>query len=376
MRKLDDTISLLRLLRDVGCEVGQSGLVNFTDPASYPSSQLHTVAHIALGRLTSMSITEKRLASRGAFFRWLSRAPARPRVLFANYNTQAYLDVGRVILFLDGSSGNPAKCDWNVTVYGSPDALLDYGVWISSLPKKRAVAAKPFVHFIAENTTGLYLKPVEVPRKPGSQELDLLYGDDFPSFHASVVGRLKDSTSGIVFLHGPPGGGKTSYIRTLTGCLAKHKRVVVVPKTMVERITTPAFTSFMLGMKDQPCVLVVEDAEKLVAADARTTDGGTSVLLNLTDGLLNDVTKVQAVVTFNCPVAKVDPALLRSGRLIGMREFGPLTAAQARRLAEHHGKDASHIRGPTMLCDVLADAAIGAPTPSRPVLGFANKGLP
>ena len=43
--------------------------------------------------------------------------------------------------------------------------------------------------------------------------------------------------------------------------------------------------------------------------------------------------KLHVVCTVNCALDKIDPAILRPGRLVAMREFGKLSVAQALLLA-------------------------------------------
>ena len=55
--------------------------------------------------------------------------------------------------------------------------------------------------------------------------------------------------------------------------------------------------------------------------------------MNVADGFLGDHLKLHVVATTNVPVNKLDPAIVRPGRLIGAREFRRLTRAEAERLA-------------------------------------------
>jgi len=125
---------------------------------------------------------------------------------------------------------------------------------------------------------------------------------------------------------------------------------------MFEQLGSPTFTHFLLGLQGREIVLLLEDGEAVLQKRADSKDHRSAVvslLLNLTDGFLNDLCKVQVVGTFNIDATEIDDALLRNGRLIAMREFGPLSAKEARKLGEHLGKDTKAISGPTMLTDVF-----------------------
>ena len=52
------------------------------------------------------------------------------------------------------------------------------------------------------------------------------------------------------------------------------------------------------------------------------------LLLNLSDGILNDILGFQIIATFNSSLDDIDKALLRSGRLISRKEFNPLSKKQ------------------------------------------------
>ena len=62
---------------------------------------------------------------------------------------------------------------------------------------------------------------------------------------------------------------------------------------------------------------------------------------------------VQIICTFNSPVAMVDGALLRKGRLIAQYEFGRLSVARAQRLSNHLGFDKT-IDRPMTLAEISA----------------------
>ncbi|MCH8317319.1 MAG: AAA family ATPase, partial [Bacteroidetes bacterium] len=83
------------------------------------------------------------------------------------------------------------------------------------------------------------------------------------------------------------------------------------------------------------CVLLIEDAEPLLA---KRQEGvriqGVTNLLNMTDGLLNDMLNLQIICTFNVDLRKLDSALLRPGRLVARKEFKPLSEIDANVLAQ------------------------------------------
>ncbi|CAF2916461.1 unnamed protein product [Rotaria sp. Silwood2] len=79
---------------------------------------------------------------------------------------------------------------------------------------------------------GFYISFIRL-KKSHITDVKLHYGDDFPDIHAELLEVLqeKDST-GINFLHGPPGIGRTFYLRYLINEI-KDKNLIHVPPDLV-----------------------------------------------------------------------------------------------------------------------------------------------
>ena len=193
------------------------------------------------------------------------------------------------------------------------------------------------------------------------EDLNLHYGEGFEDFHDELMQRFHDETKGLILFHGEPGTGKTYYIRHLLRSMAENnKKVIYMAPNMVENLLDPAFLTFLsdevryASYAKKFCVLLIEDAEPLLAA--RQYEGrvqGVSNLLNLTDGLLNDMLKVQIICTFNVKLRELDKALLRPGRLLARKEFRKLTAIDANVLASTL-KVNYHFTKPVTIAEVFA----------------------
>ena len=117
-----------------------------------------------------------------------------------------------------------------------------------------------------------------------------------------------------------------------------------MPPNMVDHLVEPAFMTFIsqqvkhYSEQGYFCVLLIEDAEPLLA---KRQEGvriqGVTNLLNMTDGLLNDMLNLQIICTFNVDLKKLDSALLRPGRLIARKEFKALNELDANLLAQRLG---------------------------------------
>ncbi len=220
---------------------------------------------------------------------------------------------------------------------------------------------KPTINMIEATNNGFTIKERAVDDNFEIRDLDVNYGYGFSEFHKELMKRFNTSTKGLVLFHGMPGTGKTYYIRHLLRKMVASKKVVIyMPPNMVDHLVEPVFMTF-LSRKIQDwasdgnfCVLLIEDAEPLLA---RRQEGvriqGITNLLNMSDGILNDMLNLQIICTFNVDLKKLDNALLRPGRLIARKEFKPLSVIDANVLAQRLGIK-HHFTSPVALGEIYA----------------------
>jgi len=193
------------------------------------------------------------------------------------------------------------------------------------------------------------------------KELDVNYGFGFEQFHEDLIQRFTHEHKGLVLFHGIPGTGKTYYIRHLLREMALANKIVIyMPPNMVDYLSEPGFMTFLsktvahYSSQNHTCVLLIEDAEPLLIA--RHNEGrvqGITNLLNMSDGLLNDMLKLQIICTFNVELKQLDAALLRPGRLIARKEFKALPELEANILAKRLGVK-YHFEEPATLSEIYA----------------------
>jgi hypothetical protein len=117
-------------------------------------------------------------------------------------------------------------------------------------------------------------------------------------------------------------------------------------------------------------VVILEDAESLLMQRGADNQENLSNLLNISDGFLGEMLKLHVICTINCPMDKIDPAILRPGRLLAMREFVRLSPVQAALLA-----GAKRFSLNEQADYSLAEMYHGrsCPSPRRQFLGFSSK---
>ncbi len=231
--------------------------------------------------------------------------------------------------------------------------------------KKIKIPEKPMINMIEVTTNGYVMREHAVDDDFEIRDLDINYGFGFAKFHDELMQRFNTSSKGLVLFHGLPGTGKTYYIRHLLKKMASGNKVVIyMPPNMVDHLVEPAFMTFISNAvsqwneDEQFCVLLIEDAEPLLA---KRQEGiriqGVSNLLNMTDGLLNDMLNMQIICTFNVDLKKLDSALLRPGRLLARKEFKALSELDSNILAQRLGIKHHFKKGATLseIYSMLAD---------------------
>ncbi|GAA4389855.1 hypothetical protein GCM10023186_37550 [Hymenobacter koreensis] len=202
------------------------------------------------------------------------------------------------------------------------------------------------LHVLRLDSKDLEFMPLDI--KIPALDLATHYNDDLLPVHDTIVQRLqKPQDKGIVILHGPPGTGKTSYIRHLCGLTDKPK--LFIPPNLAARIADPEFINLLHDNTNS--ILIIEDAEELLMKRDGHGSNAVSNLLNLSDGLLADCFHIQIVCTFNTDLSRIDSALLRKGRLIAAYHFQPLSQGKAQALATRMGQE-TPINAPMALADL------------------------
>jgi hypothetical protein len=167
------------------------------------------------------------------------------------------------------------------------------------------------------------------------------YPNDVREPLARVMSMAEGPGTGgrLLLWYGEPGTGKTTAIRSLAHQWQAWADLhfVLDPEAF---FGGPDYLMHVVAEEDawdprqlttsRWKLLVVEDADELIRADARKEAGASlGRLLNLTDGILGHGLRVLLLITTNEPMRALHPAVVRPGRCLADVQFRPFSHREA-----------------------------------------------
>lgn len=174
--------------------------------------------------------------------------------------------------------------------------------------------------------------PLRTDRTPLAEMYPFLGDEAIEDYY----NRFLESDASILLLIGPPGTGKTTFIR---GFLQHTKTSAVVTYDAAILEKDYVFAQFIEG---EATVMVMEDADTFLKA---RSDGNSMMhrFLNVGDGLVTTKGK-KLIFSTNLPsIRDVDAALVRPGRCFDILHFDNLSKDDAIKLAKKVGMNVDNI---------------------------------
>jgi hypothetical protein len=207
----------------------------------------------------------------------------------------------------------------DVTIAGDPDFVkTEYKELVSTFD-----VAKCHIEWVYSANGESVNIPMTDEKTPITEMYPFLKEETIEDYY----NRFMESSASILLLIGPPGTGKTTFIRGLLNHVQKNAIV-----TYDEGILNKDYI-FARFIEDDAAVMVIEDADNFLKSRA---DGNSMMhrFLNVGDGLISMKNK-KMIFSTNLPsISDIDSALIRPGRCFDIVTFENYTPEQSKKLAE------------------------------------------
>lgn len=181
-----------------------------------------------------------------------------------------------------------------------------------------------YAHHGETNSTSLEVDDVKV--------IDDAYYPYITQGIETYIDEYLNDKSSVLILMGPPGTGKTSFVKHLI-----VSRGLKTSVTFDEKILSSDefFVDWLFNSEES--LLVAEDADVMLHSRESESNKLISKFLNVSDGIVKPLNKKIIFTTNIGQVNKIDPALIRPGRCFDVIDFRELTLEEANAVAGMNG---------------------------------------
>lgn len=186
--------------------------------------------------------------------------------------------------------------------------------------------AESFIEWMYSNDGSSVTVPLTTEKTPVDQMYPFLKGEKLTEYYDRYI----HSSASVLVLIGPPGTGKTTFIRGLLQHTKSSAMVTYDPELLEKDYV---FARFIEGSNS---IMVLEDADNFLGS---RNEGNTVMhkFLNVGDGLITTKNK-KLIFSTNLPSVKdIDPALIRPGRCFDVLTFDYLNKTEANDLSKTLG---------------------------------------
>jgi len=196
------------------------------------------------------------------------------------------------------------------------------------------------------NEKGAYTTlPVQHDKQPVTEMYPFLGDETLTEYYD----RYTASSSSILLLIGPPGTGKTTFIK---GLLDYSKSSAILTYNTAILNDDEIFVNFLTGSEK---FMIMEDCDTFLES---RKEGNTMMhrFLNVSDGLVS-VKNKKIIFTTNLENTNdIDPALLRAGRCFDVLHFDELSYSEAEKLAKKFDRELpEHDKSTYTIAEVFCD---------------------
>jgi len=225
------------------------------------------------------------------------------------------------VIFLENGMLKYSVSSTSITIklIGDDNFIVD----LEQTIRKNFNLAESFIDWIYSSDGSSVTVPLTDEKSPVTEMYPFLGDESLISYYD----RYMHSSASVLVLLGPPGTGKTSFVRGLLQ-YTKTSAVVTYDPELLEK--DYVFAKFIEGNNN---VMVIEDADNFLGS---RRDGNTVMhkFLNVGDGLVTTRNK-KLIFSTNLPsIKEIDSALVRPGRCFDTLLFNYLNKQQAHKLAD------------------------------------------